>query len=140
MRCQHDKTVEAESDARCLRHARQCRKEILVDWIAFAINAFLLGHLGLETPALLLGIGQFAKPIRELHAAEIKFETFSHTRVMARGASERRERSGIFVKNGRRADPELGLNPFHQYTAENIRPSIVCREFYARSRRFLGQG
>ena len=55
-------------------------QEVLVDRIALAVEALLLGHLGLEAAALLGRVGQLAEAVGELDAADIELEALGHAR------------------------------------------------------------
>ncbi len=70
-------------------------KEILVERIALAVDPLLLGHLPFEPPALLGGIGEFAKAVGEFHAAGIKLEALGDAPIVARAAPKPPARPGI---------------------------------------------
>src|SRR5215472_12222554 len=122
---QHDETIETECAAAGLRHLPQRGKEILVDRIAVAVAPFLLGHLGLETPALLHRIGQFAERIGELDTAHIELEAFRNARIGALAAGERRLDGRILGEDRGAPDAEPRLDLFHQDAAEDVAPVVV---------------
>ena len=66
---------------------RERGEEILVDRIALAVDALLLVHLGLEAPALLGRIGQFAEAVGELDAAGIELEALGDARIARASAA-----------------------------------------------------
>ena len=75
---EHHEPIEAERTSRCGRHLSQGGKKILVDRIAFAVDAAFLGHPCFKTAALLAGVGQFPEAVGEFDAARIEFEAFGH--------------------------------------------------------------
>ena len=70
--------------------ARERGKKILVERIALAIDALLLGHLQLEAAALLDRIGQFAEAVGELDPAGIKLEALGNARIAGCRPRQRR--------------------------------------------------
>ena len=78
---QHDEAVEAEGDAARFGHPCERGEKILVDRIAFAVNALLLVHLGDKAPALLVRVGQFGEAIGKLDAAGIELEALGDAPV-----------------------------------------------------------
>ena len=100
---QHDQPVEAERDAARLRHHRERGQEILVDRVALAIDALLLGHLGLEAAALLGRVGQLAEAVGELDAAGIELEALGHARDRAAfGRASAASATGYSIEDRRR--------------------------------------
>ena len=67
-------------------------EEILVDRIALAVDALLLGHLGLEAAALFGGVGQLAEGVGQLDAAGIELEPLGDARIAAASAAPARPR------------------------------------------------
>ena len=104
---QHHQPVEAERDAAGRRHLRERRQEILVERIALAVDALLLGHLALEAAALLGRIGQLAEAVGEFDAAGIELEALGDARIVPARPRQRRLERRIFVKDGRAADAEI---------------------------------
>ena len=90
------------------RHQRQRAQEILVQRIAFAIDALLLRHLGLEPAALLARVGQFAEGVRQLHAAGIELEPLGHPRIARLGTGQRRLDDRVFAQDRGAAEPSCG--------------------------------
>src|SRR5262249_10049934 len=121
---QHDEPVDAERNPRRFRHMGKSGKEILVDRIALAVTMFFLGHFLFQPPALLDRIGHFTKTVGELDAANINLETLGKPRI-ARGFCQCRERGRIFIEYSGTAKAQIGLDPLHQYAAENIGPAII---------------
>jgi hypothetical protein len=64
-------------------------EEVLVQGVALAVDALLLGHLHLEAAALLLRVGELAEAVGELHAAGVELEALGHAGVVGRGPRER---------------------------------------------------
>ena len=104
---------------------RQRGEEILVDRIALAMHALLLGHLALEAAALLGRVGELAEGIGDLDAADIKLEAFGDARVMRGRARERRFGHRILVEDRGAADPEVRLDALDQHAAEHVGPGVV---------------
>ncbi len=57
----------------------------------------LFGHIGLKPAPLLVGIGQFAKPVGEFDTAGIDFEPVGEARIACAQRGERCFGAGIFV-------------------------------------------
>ena len=96
---------------------RERGQELLVDRIALAVHALLLGHLGLEAAALLGRIGELAEAVGKLDAAGIELETLGYAWVRRRRPRQRcfdgrilgRESSaGQFRAEARPAPPGCG--------------------------------
>ena len=117
---------------------RQRGKEILVDRIALAVDAFLLGHFQFKPPALFDGVRQFAKAVGEFHAAGIELEALGDAAVLRRPC-QRRLPGRILIENGRPADAEMAFDLFHQHAAENIPPAIVIADTNAGRPRRAGK-
>jgi hypothetical protein len=73
--CQHHQPVETKRNAACLGHTGNRGEEVLVQRIALAVSALLFVHRKSEPPALLGGIGQFTKSIRQFDTTGIDLET-----------------------------------------------------------------
>ena len=84
-------------------------KKILVERIALAVEALLFRHLLLEPRALLDRVGQFAKAVGELDAADIKLEALGDARIARRAPRQRRLPGRVFVEDGGAADAEMAL-------------------------------
>ena len=61
---------------------RQRRQKVLVERIALAVEALLLGHFAFEPAALFGGVGEFAKAVGDLDAADVELETLGDARVV----------------------------------------------------------
>ena len=122
---QHHQTVEAERYAARRRHDRQRVEKILVDRASLAIEARAGGSRLDKTAALLGGIGQFAKAIGDLDAANIKLETLGETRIVRLRARQRRLADGIIGQDRRAPAPQPMLDLLAKNLAEEIRP--CCR-------------
>ena len=86
-------------------------EEILVDGIAFAIDALLLVHLHFEARALFIRVGQLAEAVGEFYAAGIKLEAFRHARVVPAGARQGRLAARIFDQDRRAFQAEARFEP-----------------------------
>src|SRR5262245_18286062 len=86
-RGQHRHAIEAERASGCIwcqTHGSdtmtdtlnniQRGQEVLVDRIAFPVDALLLRHLGLEPLALLYRVGQLAEAVGQLDTTDIELE------------------------------------------------------------------
>ena len=104
---------------------RQRRQEILVERIAFAVDAHLLGHLRLEAPPLLGRIGQLAEGIGEFHPAGIELEALRHLRIVRGGAGEGGFGDRVLVEDRGAPKAKIGLDPLHDDAAEQVRPGVV---------------
>ena len=124
-RRQHHQPVEAQRGAARRRHVRERGEELLVDGIALAVDALLLGHLRLEAPALQVGIGQLAEGVGQLHAAGIKLEALGDARVGRLGPRQRGQMRGILGQQRGPAIAEVGLDPLDENAAEDIAPRVV---------------
>src|SRR5664279_3580720 len=96
-RDQHHQSVEAERNAAGWGHLTEAAKKILVDRIALAVDALLLGHRGLEARALLGGVGQLAERIGKLHPAGIKLEALGDLVATWFCSRQRRQRQRILI-------------------------------------------
>ncbi len=72
-------------------------KKVLVHRIALAMDALLLGHRGVETRALLGGVGQLAEGIGEFHPAGIELEALGHRVAAGFCPRQRRQRQRVLI-------------------------------------------
>src|SRR5215813_13595211 len=107
---EHHQPVEPERNAARRRHDAQRADEIIIDWIAFVVDALLHVHLREQPPPLLVSLSQFAEAVGEPDAAQKYLEALRHARIASFGARERRHLRRIFVENGRTTDAEMRLD------------------------------
>ena len=123
---QHHQPVEAERDAAGRRHLRERGEEILVDRIALAVDALLLGHLRLEARGA-------ARPDRSVRRSHWRARRRRHRARSARRRADRcrlrpRQRrlgSGYSYRMVARPIAELRLDPLDQDAAEDVGPGVV---------------
>lgn len=137
---QHHQPVEAERNAARLRHLRDRGQKVLVERIGLAVAALLLGHRLHEAPALLIGVGQFAKPVGELDAAGIDLETLGHTWIVGLHARQRRLWRWVFEQNGQTTLPQMGFDMLDQDLAEDVRPGVILADADLARRRLRERG
>ena len=138
-RGEHDETIEAERNAARFGHVCDGFEKHRVDRIGIAIDPLPLVHLDLETALLLGGIGQFAEPVGELDAADIKLKTFGKAFVVLQAGECRLRRRIIDEKRGA-AVAEAWLDFFRQDLAEEIRPAVVVDDAQADGCGLRGKG
>ena len=84
----------------------ECREQVFIEGVAFAVDALLFVHFVFEAFALFDGVSQFAEAVREFHAQNIKFEAFSDTRVVRAGPCKGCFHARVLIQNCRRLKPE----------------------------------
>ena len=123
---QHDKPVKAHGHAAGRWHMGQGGREIFVQRITLAVSPLLLVHLGGKTGALFDGVGQFAKTVRQLHAAGIKLKPFRQPRIFGLGPRQRRLDARIVDQQGRPAKAQARLDPCRQHFGKDVRPVVLA--------------
>ena len=87
---------------------RERGEKILVDRPALAVALLLLIHLGDQPRALLDGIGQLAKSVRQLDAARIKLEPLRDARIVRARRAKAASLIGYSVSSVSAPSPRLG--------------------------------
>ena len=84
-----------------------------------------LRHLGFETAALFVRVGQLAEAVRQFHAATIQLEAFGEARIVGRCAGERGFDAGVAVENRDLSHTQTRFDALGQHAAENVGPGII---------------
>ena len=103
----------------------QSRQEVLVDRIAFAVDAGLLVHLDHEPAALLGRVGELAEGVGQLDAAGIELEPLGHARVGVLRAGQGGFRDRVFTQHRRAAFAQARLDLLDDDAAEDVGPAVV---------------
>ncbi len=98
------------------------------------IDAPLLGHVGLEPAALLVGVGQLVEGVGEFDAAGVEFEALGDARVDWIHSRQRRLGRRIVVRMAGRPIPRWGstrslrsrLNTSDQVSSAATRRPTAC--------------
>ena len=122
---EHDDTVEAQGDAGGGGHMGESGEEVFVERVAFAVDAFFLGHIRFEAVPLFDGVGEFAEAIREFDAAGIEFEALGGAGVVGGAAGEGGFGGGVSVEDRGAAMAEVGFDFFNDQAGEQVGPCVV---------------
>ena len=94
-RCQHHQPVEAERHPRGGRHLGERGEKVLIERVAFAVDAFLLRHFRGQPAALLHRIGELAEAVGKLDPADIELKPFYDARIVESAAGFEQ---GVYVE------------------------------------------
>src|ERR1700730_17127917 len=125
--CQHDETIEPECCPGAHRETvLESGEEVVVDRVGLAVERLLFCLVAGEPRALLGRIGQLAKGVGELEAANIDLEALGETGIARTASRQCRHRQRVVVEDGRCPEAENGLDPLEE-NAEKERLPIVAR-------------
>ena len=126
---QHHQPVETQRHPCSRRHMGQGGQELLIQRIAFAMDALLFVHLRLKAGALFHRIGEFAKAVRQLHATGIKLEPFRQARIGGLRPGQRRFLARVVGEKREPLQPQPGLDGGREHLGEDVRPAITRRRW-----------
>jgi len=122
---EHDDAIKAHGDAGGGGHMGEGRQEILVQRIAFAVDAGFFVHIRFEAGALFDGVGQFAKPICQLDTTGIKLKPLGDAGIIGGAAREGGFGGRVTVEHGGAAMTEVGFDLLDDEAGEDVGPGII---------------